>query len=142
MKTRTGTKIDDKIETKTIKQNVLFKAEPHEVYEALMDEKKHSKFTKARAHIEKKVGGKFYTYDKYIIGTNLDLIEDKKIVQSWHGSDWPQGHYSKATFLLKKTKEGTKLTFTQTGVPKERYADIKEGWEEHYWAPMKEMLGA
>lgn len=125
---------------KTIRQSVTFKVAPHEVYEALMDSRKHAKFTGAKARISSAVGGKISAYDDYISGTNLELIPDKKIVQAWRGSDWPKDHYSKATFLLKKVKGGTRLTFTQSGVPDQHYESIKQGWIDHYWTPMKEMF--
>ena len=125
---------------KTIKQKVTFKASPHDVYELIMDAKKHSSFSGSKAKITKKIGDKFSAYDDYIEGTNLKLAPDKEIVQSWRGSDWPQGHYSKARFLLKKSKDGTILEFTQTEVPAEQYEAIKSGWVEYYWEPMKEML--
>ena len=128
------------MKTKTIKQSVNFKATPHEVYEALMDSKKHSKFTSSRASISRNIGGKFIAYDGYISGTNLELVPDKKIVQSWTCTDWSEGHFSKATFLLKKIAKGTKLVFTQTGVPEEFYEEISNGWHEHYWEHMKRML--
>jgi activator of HSP90 ATPase len=67
-------------------------------------------------------------------------VPDKKIVQSWRGSDWPKGHFSKAIFSLKKIKNGTRLTFTQSGVPDQHYRDIRQGWRDYYWKPMKEML--
>ena len=37
--------------TKTIEQTVTIKANPHDVYEALMDSEKHSQFTGAPADI-------------------------------------------------------------------------------------------
>ena len=123
-----------------IKQSVIFKTTPKEVYEALMDSKKHSKFTGSEAKMSNKVGGKFTAYDGWIEGENLVLVKNKKIVQKWRGADWPEGHYSKAVFLLTKLKEGTKLTFTHTGVPVKFVKAISDGWYEHYWEPMKEML--
>jgi activator of HSP90 ATPase len=128
------------MEIKTVKQTVTFKASPHDVYEALMDSKKHAKFTGDKASISRKVGGKFSVFDGYSEGTNLELIADNKIVQTWRASDWPEGHYSKATFSLKEIEGGTRLTFTQTGVPTDQYADISQGWRDYYWAPLKEML--
>ena len=128
------------MKTKTLKQKVTFKASPHDVYELIMDAKKHSQFSGSRAKITKKVGDKFTAYDGYIGGKNLKLVPDKEIIQDWRGSDWPEGHYSKATFLLKKSKDGTVLEFTQTDVPAEQYEAIKTGWIEYYWDPMKEML--
>ncbi len=128
------------METKNIKQAVTFKATPHEIYEALMDSRKHSKFTEGKASISRKVGGKFSISDGYIAGTNLELVPDEKIVQSWRASDWQEGHYSKVTFKLSKVEKGTRIDFTQTGVPEEQYEDISQGWKDYYWEPMKEFL--
>lgn len=41
------------METKTIKQSIVFKAPPHEVYEALMDSDKHSQFTGSSAEVSR-----------------------------------------------------------------------------------------
>ena len=128
------------MKTKTIRQSVTLKASPHDVYEALMDSRKHSQLTGGKASISREVGGKFSAFDGYCEGTNLQLVPDKKIVQSWRASDWPEGHYSKVTFSLKEVEDGTHLTFTQTGVPEEQYEDISQGWRDYYWAPMKKML--
>ena len=124
----------------TIKQSVTFKATPHEIYQMLMDSKKHAEFTESSASISRKVGGKISAYEGYIDGVNLELISDKKIVQKWRGSDWLDGHYSIATFELKKVNGGTKLMFTQTNVPEENYTSIRDGWIEHYWNKMKKLL--
>ena len=128
------------METKTIKQTTTFKASPHDVYEALMDSRKHSQFTGSRAKIGRKVGEKFTAFDGYCEGTNLKLVPDEKIVQTWRASDWPEGHYSKVTFSIKEVDSNTRLSLTQTGVPEEQYQDISNGWREFYWKPMKQML--
>jgi activator of HSP90 ATPase len=128
------------METKTIKQTVTFKASPHEVYEALIDAKKHAEFTGGKAVINRKVGGKFNVFDGYAEGMNVELEQDKKIVQTWRAEDWPKGHYSKATFNFTKTAGGTKMIFTQTSVPEDQSADVAQGWKDYYWGPMKEML--
>jgi activator of HSP90 ATPase len=126
--------------SKAIKQTVTFKTTPHAIYEALMDEKKHAAFTGGEAKISRKAGGKFSIYGGDIEGKNLELITDQKIVQSWRYSDWPEGHYSTATFTLEPIEKGTRLTFSQTDVPDDKYEDIKQGWKDYYWGPMKEML--
>jgi len=128
------------MKTKNIKQEVRFKVGPHEVYEALMDSKKHAALTGQSAMVSRRVGGAFSAYDGYITGKNLVLVPDKKIVQSWQASDWPEGCVSKATFLLKPVRGGTALTFTQTGVPADQYTSIKQGWIDYYWKPMKKLL--
>lgn len=123
-----------------IKQTVIFKASPHEVFEALMDSKKHSQFTGDKAVISRKVGGKFKAYGDYITGKNLEIVKDKRIVQSWHASDWPEGVDSKVIFELEKVGNNTKLKFTHENVPDKQYDEVLKGWIEFYWEPMKEML--
>jgi uncharacterized protein YndB with AHSA1/START domain len=123
-----------------IRQSVTFKATPHKVYEALMDSRQHAKFTGDAASISRKVGGKFMAYGGYITGTNLELVPDKKIVQSWHAADWLEGHESRVTFKLTSVKGGTRLSFTHSGVPTEHYESIKQGWIDNYWTPMKAIL--
>ena len=125
---------------KTIRQSVTFRATPHQVYEALMDSRKHARFTGAPARISRKVSGRWSAYDGGLAGTNLELVPDVKIVQSWRSSDWPEGHYSRATFALRRVKGGARLTFTQSGVPDAHYASIKRGWIDYYWTPMRAML--
>lgn len=124
---------------KAIRQSVTIKATPQAVYEALMDSRKHARFTGGTASISRKVGGKFSVFDGYAEGINLKLVSGKKIVQTWRANDWPKNQYSKATFALTKVKSGTRLTFTQTGVPDQQYTAVKQGWIDFYWTPLKQM---
>ena len=126
---------------KTIKMTVNFKAEPHKVYEILMDSKKHSELTGSKAVISRKEGGKFSAYEGWLYGKNVKLIPDKKIAQSWRNYEWKEkDHYSTLTFTLSKTKTGTKLVMIHEGVPDYDYEGVKQGWVEYYFEPMKEML--
>jgi len=127
---------------RTIRQSITFKATPHQVYEALMDSRLHARFTGAAARISRKVGGRFSAYDGWLRGTNLALLPDRKIVQAWTSDNrgWPRDHYSRATFALRRVPGGTRLTFTQSGVPEAAYADIRQGWWDSYWLPLKAML--
>jgi activator of HSP90 ATPase len=126
--------------SKLIRQSVTFKAAPHEVYEALMDSRKHARFTGEKASISRKVGGKIMAYDGYITGANLELVADEKIVQAWQAKEWPEGHISRVTFRLQPVKGGTRLRFTHSGVPDEHYTSIRQGWIDAYWEPLKAML--
>ncbi len=126
--------------TGAIRQTATFKATPHQVYEALMDAKKHAQFTGGEAEISRKVGGKFSTFDGWAQGENVELVPDQKIVQTWHCDDWPDGHFSQITISLTKVEGGTRLSFHQTGIPQSAMGDIKQGWREFYWEPMKKML--
>lgn len=126
---------------KTINQSVLFRnVGPDDLYDAILNPKMHSIFTGAKATGTMKVGGKFTAFDGFISGTNTELVKNKKIVQQWTCTDFPEGHITKATFEFEKTKTGSKLTFTQTNVPEKNYADISNGWHEYYWNPIKKLL--
>jgi len=126
--------------TKTIRQTVQFGAAPDEVYEALMDQRKHADFTGAKATISRKVGGRFRVWDGYAEGKNIELVPGRRIVQSWRASDWPEGVYSTVRFEFTRIKGGTRMSFAQSGIPEEFVQDIKKGWKDFYWAPMKGML--
>lgn len=131
------------MKTRTIRQGAWFKASPHDVYELLMDSRKHSKLAGGGAcSISRKVGGKFSISDGYITGENLELVPDKRIVQHWKAQEdcWPSDHYSKVTFLLRPTKGGTWIAFTQSGVPSACGDRFDSGWQEYYWTPMKGLL--
>jgi activator of HSP90 ATPase len=126
------------MKTKSLKQVITLKAEPHTVYETFMDSTLHSKLT-GSAYVERKVGGKFSVFDGYATGETLELIKDKLILQSWRASDWDDGVYSKIRIELQKAKGGTRLTFTQTGIPPAQLKDIEKGWIDNYWTPLKKM---
>jgi activator of HSP90 ATPase len=62
-------------------------------------------------------------------------------VQAWRLQNWPDGHYSIATFALsKKSCDRTQLRFTQVGIPANDYAKKNQGWRTHYWQPLKRFL--
>jgi activator of HSP90 ATPase len=128
------------MKTKSVKQVANFRTTPHEVYEALIDEVKHAAFTGGRANIRRCAGGTFSIFDGHAEGVTEELVADRKIVQTWRASDWPEGHYSRVTFELSQVPGGTRLAFTQEGVPEEHCESIEQGWRDHYWAPMKQML--
>jgi len=71
------------MQTKTLQQTITFKASPQEVYDMLMDSRKHQSLSGEPAKISKKVGGKFTAWGSHLSGINLVLKPGKKIVQAW-----------------------------------------------------------
>src|SRR6516165_6840284 len=111
-------------DTTTIRQTVIFNAPPHDVYEVIMDSKKHESLSGERADISREVGGAFKAWGDHISGFNLVLQPGRKIVQAWRARDWWADHYSIATFELRQVEVGTELRFTQIGVPPHRFEVI------------------
>jgi len=128
------------METKTIQQSATFGAPPTDVYEMLMDSKKHAALSGQPAALTREVGGNFTAWGTHISGFNLALRPGRKIVQAWRALDWPPDHYSIAIFEFNAVDGGTKLDFTQIGVPAHRYEGHCRGWAQTYWTPMKEIL--
>ena len=128
------------MKTKTIRQTLTLDASPHDVYEMLMDEKKHARFTGGAAQISRDVGRAFVTNSGYSTGTTKELVQDTKIVQTWRAGDWPDDHYSTLTITLSLVSSKTKLSFVQTGVHEGQYDEIRHGWYDYYWDPLKKSL--
>ncbi|MFA5107685.1 MAG: SRPBCC family protein [Patescibacteria group bacterium] len=125
------------MKTITIKQGGMFPQSPHELYEIWLDSKKHAALTGDEAEISRKVKGLFFAFGGWATGVNMELVKDKKIVQTWRGDDWPEGVFSTITLKLLPAKGGTKLLFTQTGVPASKAKGVAQGWRDYYWTPLK-----
>lgn len=134
---------DDEMEeamSKEIRQSVTIQAKPQQVYEALLDSRKHAAFTGSPARVVRKEGGRFTAYGTSLSGFNLQLTKDQEIVQAWRADDWPAGHYSVATFRLTPVRGATRLDFLQIGVPDRHFKGIRQGWIDYYWKPLKAWL--
>jgi activator of HSP90 ATPase len=128
------------MKTKTLQQTATFKASPRQVYAMLMDSKKHQSLSGQPAKISRRVGGSFTAWGSHISGFNLALKPGQKIVQAWRATGWWPDHYSIVIYDITKVRGGTKLKFTQIGIPPNRYSGHYRGWIEAYWTPMKEIF--
>jgi uncharacterized protein YndB with AHSA1/START domain len=129
--------------TRNIQQTVTFDAKPKRVFKALLNSAKHTAFTGEPARIDRKPGGAFACYGKYIQGITLELEPNKRIVQAWRSRNWPKGTYSIVTFTFSRRAGGkTELRFLQIGVPADDYAEKCKGWRTHYWEPLRRFLQA
>ena len=127
--------------SKILRQTRTFSAPAKDLYEAFMDSRKHAKFTGAPAKISAKEGGNFTAFSGALEGTTLELKPNKKIVQSWRSSEWPEGHYSRLTISFARAGRGkTRLTLTQSNIPNNDFEGVKKGWISFYWEPMAKML--
>ena len=77
-----------KLKTSKLTQKVVILASPEEVNDALVDAKKHSAFTGAKATGDAKVGGAFSAWDGYITGKHLELEPGARIIQEWNTTEW------------------------------------------------------
>ena len=114
-----------------------FPVKPSELYEAWLDSEIHSNMTGGSAKTSNKLGESFTAWDGYISGKNIKLTQGQEIIQSWRTSDFKEGDVdSEITIKLIPSKGGTTLTLIHTNIP-EGQPDYAQGWEEHYFTPMK-----
>jgi len=126
----------------TIKQKEFIRAKPVEIYDAFLNDQKHTAFTGAKATCDRRVGGKFTAWDGYISGKNVKLENGRRIIQEWKTSEWPQGYPpSIIEFTFKQRGEGTEVKMVQSHVPATQASSYKQGWRDYYWAPLKKYFG-
>ncbi len=124
-----------------IRQTVFFEATPEEVYDALVNPKKHTAFTGSPSTASAKVGAEFNAWDGYISAKNLELVKNKKIVQEWETTSWPKGYpRSRLELTLTAKKGGTELKMVHSKVPAEQVESYTGGWMSSYWDPLGKYL--
>ena len=121
------------------KISAVIPASPTGIYKAWLTTKGHTAMTGSPAKVN---GKKFSAWDGYIFGATLELEPDRRIVQSWRTTEFPDAAPdSRLEVLLIKIKGGTKLTLTHTNIPDGQADSYKQGWEDFYFKPMKEYFG-
>ncbi|HEY6308868.1 MAG TPA: SRPBCC domain-containing protein [Candidatus Angelobacter sp.] len=133
-----------------IHQEVVFKADPKRVYDALTDQKQFAKVVelsaagmslgKAPTEISSEAGGAFSLFGGHIVGRHIELVPGQRLVQAWRIGNWGPGVYSIAKFDLAAQDSGTKLSFDHTGFPQGQGQHLAEGWQTNYWEPLAKYL--
>lgn len=123
---------------RTIKQKAFLPVTAVEIYDALLNEEKHSAFTGAKATCDRRVGGRFTAWDGYISGKNIRLDNGRRIVQEWKTTEWPEGYPpSLIEFTFTPKGRGTEVKLTQKNVPASQAKNYERGWTDYYWIPLK-----
>jgi len=114
-----------------------FPASPKEIYEAWLDSDAHSAMTGGSPTIMSNEEGKpFAAHNANLWGKNLELVPNKKIVQTWRTIGFKStDEDSQIEVLLEEVKEGTLLTLNHSNIP-EQEIHVEQGWVSHYFEPM------
>jgi activator of HSP90 ATPase len=137
----------------SIHQESVINASPKRVYDALTDARQFNEVTKIAAArdsaislekaptvISRDVGGAFSLFGGIILGRQIELAPNTRIVQAWRVHYWSPGVYSIAKFELVEQGSGTKIVFDHTGFPKGDAVTLASGWKAHYWEPLAKFL--
>lgn len=127
--------------SKTVHQEVSLAASPERIYHAYMDSGEHAAFTAhGAADISREAGGAFTCHGGEILGRNIELVPNRRIVQAWRVSGWDDGAYSVVRIELQPDGSGTKLVLDHSGLPEGSEEHIASGWEAMYWEPLRKYL--
>ena len=114
-----------------------FPAPPKAVYDTWLDADGHAAMTGSPASASAEVGFEFMAGDGYITGKNLELEPGKLIRQSWRTQEFDASDPdSELQITLEPEGPGTRLTLKHTNLP-DHGMQYKQGWADHYFAPMK-----
>jgi activator of HSP90 ATPase len=136
-----------------IHQEVFFKAQPKRIYEALTNASQFQKVESLSAAmksvdpgshpvvISREPGGAFSLFGDHIVGRQIELASNQRIVQAWRAASWAPGVYSIARFELAEQGSLTKLTLDHVGFPAGTAEHLAAGWHANYWEPLEKFLG-
>jgi activator of HSP90 ATPase len=124
----------------SLHQEIDLKTSQQKIYEILLDSKQFAAFTGMPADISRDPGGAFTMFGGMIVGRNVELVPNQRIVQAWRPASWDPGIYSIVKFELKGDASHTTLILDHTGFPEGDYAHLDPGWHIRYWIPLEKYL--
>jgi uncharacterized protein YndB with AHSA1/START domain len=137
-----------------IHQEVEFRASRKRVYAALTDAAQFERVVQLSdamktlmrpgappAQISTEAGGAFSTFGGLIVGRQIELMPDERIVQAWRPAYWKPGVYSIVTFEIAESGSGTRLVLDHRGFPDGDGQGLLDGWNKNYWEPLAKYLG-
>ncbi|CAO3638016.1 unnamed protein product [Cunninghamella echinulata] len=131
----------NKVNTTSINDVIEFQTSAHELYETLLDTQRVCAWTRGPAKISKEVGSPFELFGGNVSGKILELVPDKKIVQSWRLAGWPTGHYSTVTIELDQGSDSVRLNIKQEGIPLGEEELTRNNWNGYYFRAIKQTFG-
>jgi activator of HSP90 ATPase len=125
----------------SLHQEIDCKGTPQRIYEALLSSKDFAAFSGLAAEIDPKIGGAFSMFGGLVVGRNIELVPNLRIVQAWRLSkEFPEGVYSLVKFELQPHDSGTRVVLDHTGFPEGHFDHLNTGWYSHYWEPLEKFL--
>jgi uncharacterized protein YndB with AHSA1/START domain len=116
---------------KTINQTYELNATPTAVFEALISPEIIEQWSGAPAKMEAKSGTNFSLFGGQVEGTNLEVIANQKLVQTWP-------HDTKVTITLAVNGDATTVELLHEDIPGSEAEELfNQGWKNHYFGPLQ-----
>lgn len=117
----------------------ILPAQPAAVFRAWLDGAIVTEFTGSPAQGDDQPANAFTAWDGYISGKNLEISPPHRILQSWRTTEFPEGAPdSRLEITFEAHPEGTLLRLAHSEIPEGQGEDYRIGWEDYYFAPLRE----
>lgn len=123
---------------KNIKRYYTLHAEPKDIFNALTNKRMLEIWTGEHAEMELVPGGEFSLWDGSITGINIEIEENKKIVQQWFFDEDREA--SIVTLKIHPHVKGTSVELLHTNIPDEAFDNISDGWDDDYFGALNELF--
>ncbi|XP_067628243.1 activator of 90 kDa heat shock protein ATPase homolog 1 [Eurosta solidaginis] len=130
-----------KLEVKTLRMTEEFQCNANDLYNALTKAEMLTAFTRTPAKVDASRGGEFVLYGGSVQGKFEELVPEKKIKQTWRLKNWPSGHFSEVVIEFEESKNTTKMTLKQSGIPASEFDAMRANWHRYYWHSIKQTFG-
>lgn len=121
---------------KDFKKYYILPVPPEEVYLALTNPLTIELWSGEKAEMSAEPGTEFSLWEGGIVGKNLEFESGKKIVQQWYFGE--QQEPSIVTIKLHADPRGTSVELKHSNIPDQDYEDIVEGWNDVYFASLRD----
>lgn len=121
----------------TIYTSVALPASAAELFGMYMDPQIHAAFTGAPAKISEEPGSAFEAFGGLLLGTTLQVVKYRLIVQSWRSVNFAEDDPD-STLIISFTAEEDgdgRIDLVHLDVPESDYQGVSGGWESRYFTP-------
>lgn len=121
----------------TIYKSVALPASAAELFDMYMDPAIHTAFTGAPAKISEEAGSAFEAFGGLLLGTTLQVVKHRLIVQSWRSVNFAEDDRD-STLIISFTAEEDgdgRIDLVHLDVPESDFQGVSGGWESRYFTP-------
>ena len=121
----------------TIYKSVALPASAATLFDMYMDSAIHAAFTGAPARISEEAGSEFEAYGGLLLGTTLQVVKHRLIVQSWRSVNFAEDDPDSTLIISFTTEEDGdgRIDLVHLDVPESDFQGVSGGWESRYFAP-------
>ena len=125
----------------TVTLAVDLPAPPGRLYSMYLSPKTHAAITGAPVRIAARPGAAFRAFGGALIGTILQVVPQRLIVQSWRSTEFARSDLDSTLILaFSKRGKGGRIELTHVNIAEHDFAGVSQGWWTYYFNPWREYL--